>query len=79
MRESMKVPLMRGTYRIVSGRLRAERERRHLTPRHEFEHDVKMEVEARIRESRKVILEVRALVGSSAREVHWVRSPATHA
>src|SRR5215207_2361997 len=42
---------------IVSGKLWVESGGRHLTPKHEFEHDVKLDVEARVREGIKAVLE----------------------
>src|SRR5215207_4432422 len=42
---------------IVSGKLWVESGGRHLTPKHNFEHDVKLDVEARVRQGVKAVLE----------------------
>jgi hypothetical protein len=41
----------------VSGSLWVEGGGRYLTPKHEFEHDVKLDVEARVRQDVKGVLE----------------------
>jgi putative transposase len=43
--------------RMVSARLWVEREGRHLAPKREFEDDVKLDVEARVRQGVKAVLE----------------------